>query len=139
MRYDPRFPRACAAGRAAAIVNAVLVETDRMLEEDADTHDIVLPDDVPWCAPVSLDDLVPSHAVWDGTDRVFLFVVANPPPASFGDEWLVSFAGGITEAFNAGEPVLVANDNRAADAWNRRRATEMTIAYDWADDERGAA
>jgi hypothetical protein len=147
MRYDPRFPRACAAGRAAAphtdeatlaaIVNAVLVETDRMLEEDADTHDIVLPAGVPACDRVPVEDVVSPAAVWSPGRREFLYVSACP---RHEDEILLAYAGGFNELYGAGEDVLIACRGDEAEAWNRQRAAEAVGQFDWAaDDERGVA
>lgn len=147
MRYDPRFERASAAGQAAAphadpatlaaIVNAVLVETDRMLEEDADAHDIVLPADLPPCDRVPVEDVVPPDAVWAPDQRVFLYVHAA---IVNDDEVLLAYVDGVNELYVAGEHVFIARDRCEAEAWNRARAAETVGQFDWAaDDERGAA
>lgn len=146
MRYDPRFQRACAAGQAAApdaspdhiaaIVCAALVETDRMLEEDADAHDIVMPDGVPTCDRVLVEDVVPPEAVWAPGLRVFVYVDAAP---RYDDEVLLAYSNGLNELYVAGEHVLVPRRGEEAEAWNRARTAEQVGQYDWADDERGAA
>lgn len=133
MRYDPRFPSACAAAAAAAphltsadiaaTVAAVLAETDRILEDEADTHDIV---EVPGCERVLVEDIVPGETVWSPANGQNLYVNASP---RYDDEILLAYAGGIDELFVAGERVHVVRSARAHDA----------DLSDWADDERGVA
>jgi hypothetical protein len=148
MRYDPRFTRACEAVADAAphltsadvlaVVTAVLTETDRMLEEEADAHDLVESTGWPLCRPVAPEDVVPGEAVWDTKHQVFQFVDANP--LDLDGEIVHTYAGGATRRYDGGPPALVALDNGQAEAWNRQRVADVSDgppAYDWADDEHG--
>jgi hypothetical protein len=126
---DPRLLRAAQAATHAApdvrpsdvmaITRAVLAETDRILEEEANG----LGPDLPEWDWASVDALHSPHAVYDADAREFRIVAANPP-VRLGDELIVTYEGGRMEPFRRPCLVPVARDLREALAWNREHAAE---------------